>query len=380
MAIYVKRYNGSSWVNTTVKRYNGSSWVDAYTYRWDGSKWVQIYPETIVTVSDKAVTSGTMNNYKSKMSDWKGDKIARQGNGSTWSGSPANWGYMAISASSFTGSGSITSVTSAYFKGTRGGSGYYNDDQTVQFYRSAITTSGTPTTSNIAGNFKCTFKMPGKDTAFPNKAITMGTNGLNWLNQANSQPRLYIYSNVAGDYASFTGTCTVTASYKYQAASAAFIDDTSPAMLLTAKDDYNSIQNTSYHVMPIYKEEENMSLTEIMQRREDGIVEDIDITTVDRYGMPDPWSRNYRVEEDRDGNLMALVEVFNLKMSSEVQMSLDKVNWTTMYQLDPKNNYMQAPLPPDFSKLTDWVYVRCIDKELDLIHFELDIEPVLIIA
>lgn len=378
MAIYVKRYNGSSWVNTTVKRYNGSSWVDAYTYRWNGSSWVQIYPETIVTVSDKAVSSGTKNTYKT--TGWKGDGIARQGNGSTWSGSAYNYGYFAISAASFTGSGSITSVTSATFSGTRGGSGYYNNEQTVNFYRSSVKPSTAPSTSTIAGKFTCAFKMPGKDTAFSGKSITMGTNGLNWLNQANSQPQLYIYSNVADDYASFTGTCKITASYKYQATSAAFIDDTSPAMLLTAQDDYNSIKNTSYHTMPIYKEEENMSLQEIIQRREDGIVEDIDITTVDRNGISDPWSRNYRIEEDRDGNLMALVEVFNLKMSSEVQMSLDKVNWTTMYQLDPKNNYMQASLPSDFSKLTDWVYIRCIDKELDLIHFELDIEPTFIIV
>ena len=56
MAIYVKRYNGSSWVDGVVKRYNGSSWVDAYTYRWDGSKWVQIYPETAITVTDKTLT------------------------------------------------------------------------------------------------------------------------------------------------------------------------------------------------------------------------------------------------------------------------------------------------------------------------------------
>lgn len=378
MTIYVKRYNGSAWVDGAVKRYNGSSWVDAYTYRWNGSSWVQIYPDTVVTVSSKAVSSGTKNTYKT--TGWKGDGIARQGNGSTWGGSSSNYGYFAISAASFTGSGSITSVTSATFSGTRGGSGYYNNEQTVKFYRSAVKPSTVPTTSTIAGRFDCTFTMPGNGVAFSNKSITMGTNGLNWLNQANSQPQLYIYSATAADYASFTETCKITASYTYQATSAAFLDEASAAMILTAEDDYNSIQNTAYHTMPIYKEEENMTLAEIMQRREDGIVEDIDVTTVDRHGISDPWSRNYRVEEDRDGNLMALVEVFNLKMSSEVQMSLDKVNWTTMYQLDPKNNYMHAPLPPDFSKLTDWVYVRCIDKELDLIYFELDIEPTIIIA
>ena len=379
MAIYVKRYNGSAWVDTTVKRYNGSSWVDAYTYRWNGSSWVQIYPETIVTVDNKAVTSGTMNNYKSKMSDWKSDSTARQGNGTTWGGSPSNWGYMAISASSFTGSGSITSVTSAYFKGTRGGSGYYNNEQTVQFYRSAITTSGTPTTSNIAGNFKCTFKMPGKDTAFSNQAITMGTNGLNWLNQANSQPRLYIYSNVADDYASFTGTCTVTASYKYQASSVAFVDEASTAMLLTAADDYNSIKNTAYHTMTIYKEEENMTLAEIIKRREDGIVEDIDQDTVDRFNVTRPWTKDYKIEKDDNGNLRVKIQVFALGMDDEVQVSLDKIKWTVMKQVDPKTNFMECILPSDYNKVTDWCYIRVINKKTDELYLTAEVEPMIMI-
>lgn len=29
MAVYVKKYNGSAWVDAAVKRYNGSAWVDA---------------------------------------------------------------------------------------------------------------------------------------------------------------------------------------------------------------------------------------------------------------------------------------------------------------------------------------------------------------
>ena len=380
MAIYVKRWNGSAWVDGAVKRWNGSSWVDAYTYRWSGSAWVQIYPETVITVSNKTVNSGTKNNYKSKNNAWKNDGIARQGNGDTWGGSPHNWGYMAISAASYTGSGSITSVTSATFSGTRGGSGYYNNDQTVKFYRSAVVPSTVPTTSNIAGQFTCAFKMPGKDTAFSGKSISMGTNGLNWLNRANSQPQLYIYSNVADDYASFTGTCSVTASYKYNAASAAFVDEASVATLITPEDDYNSIKNTSYHTMAIYNDEVDLTFDEIIKRREDGIVEDIHPDSVDRNHTPRPWTRNYSIEKDENENLRAKIEVFGLGMNDEVQISLDKNNWSLMKQTNKDYNYMECILPADYNKVTDWCYIRIINTKTDELYLTAEIEPMLMLA
>ena len=379
MAVYTKKWNGSAWVTAPFKKWNGSSWVDAYVWKWNGSKWVQLYPDTVVSGSTNTVTSGTMNNYKSKNSAWKNDSTARQGNGSTWGGSPANWGYMNISAWSYAGAGNIVSVSSASFSGTRGGSGYYNNTQTVKFYRSAIAPSSVPTTSNIAGNFNCTFAMPGSGKAFSGKGIETGTNFLNWLNAANSQPYLYIYSNVAADYASFTGTCKVSATYDYSAATALFVDEVSASSVIRATDDYNSIKNTAYHTMPIYKDEIGMPLNEIMQRREDGLVQDIDSTNVDRLAHPKPWTKNYTVEADDEGNLRAKIEVFSLGMDDEVQISMDKNKWSTMMQTDATSDYVECILPKDYNKVTDWCYIRVINKKTDELYLTVDIEPMILL-
>jgi hypothetical protein len=43
---YIKRYNGSSWVNVPIKRFNGSNWVDVDVYKYDGSKWVKLTAQT----------------------------------------------------------------------------------------------------------------------------------------------------------------------------------------------------------------------------------------------------------------------------------------------------------------------------------------------
>ena len=382
MAIYVKRYNGSSWVDGVVKRYNGSSWVDAYTYRWDGSKWVQIYPETAITVTDKTLTGSGFNTWRMSYQSWN-SADAKQGSGVDWDGSVANWGYCGIKATSWTGCGSITSVTKQQFSGTRGDAGYYNNDQTIKFYRSAVNSgaSGGLTASDVTGLFTCKTGGPGKNAAISTKTLSDNTAGnfKNWLNNVSSKPNLYIYSNATGDYLDLTA-CKITASYVYTAATAAFEDLTSVASIITYSDNYNDIKNTSYHTMTIYNDEVGMTLEEIIQRREDGIAEDIDPTTVDRAYVSKPWSREYKIEQDRDGNEMALVEVFGLKKFSEVQMSLDKVTWTTMHQLSAKYNYMCATLPSDFNKMYDWVHIRCINTEIDEIDFELDIEPTIIIA
>lgn len=374
MAVYTKKWNGSAWVTAPVKKWNGSSWVDAYTYKWNGSSWVQIYPETAVTTST-TLYSGTKDTYKT--SGWKGDGIARQGNGSTWGGSTSNYGYFGISSYSITGCGGISAVHSATFSGTRGGSGYYNNEQTVKFYRSAQAPSSVP---SVEGNFTSTFTMPGKDTAFSGKSISMGSNGLNWMNAVGSKPYLYIYSNVAADYASFTGSCSVWVNYTYIATAAAFEGMESRARAISSTDSFTDINNTTYHVMPIYRDEVDMTLEEIIKRREDGIVQDIDPTTLNREYVPKPWSKEYSITEDREGNQILVLEVYGLGMDDEVQLSVDGVNWATMTQTIDNFCFMEGTLPPDFNKTFDWIYVRCIDKKTDTLHFTLDIEPVIILA
>ena len=60
MAVYTKKYNGSSWVTAPFKKWNGSSWVDAKVMKYNGSAWVQIYPEKVVT-TNKTISSTSFN-------------------------------------------------------------------------------------------------------------------------------------------------------------------------------------------------------------------------------------------------------------------------------------------------------------------------------
>lgn len=376
MAIYVKRYNGSSWVNTTVKRYNGSSWVDAYTYRWDGSKWVQIYPETAITVSNKAVSGSGLTTYRTSYKDWKaGD--AKQGSGADWDGSVANWGYVGIQSTSYTGSGSVSSVSAASFHGTRGSAGYYSNDQTIYFYRCSASTSGTPSTSNIYGSFTCKTGGPGSGKAITTKTIS-GTSAVkDFLNQVNSAKYLYIYSNATGDYLDLDAA-TLTLSYVYTASSAAYEISTSTVSL--AADMPSTLAGKdSLHKMVIYNDEIDLPFEEVIRRRVDNEVEDIPASDIIEGYVPMPWTREKYVQEIDENKYMARVEVFSMGQNDEAQVSLDKYEWNTMYQKDPKTAYVEAELSSDYNRVLDWVYIRVIDRETGEVHCTTEIEPLFIV-
>lgn len=374
MAIDVKRYNGSSWVNGAVKRYNGSSWVDAYTYRWNGSKWVQIYPETAVTQSFGWSSGGA---YRS----WRSNGYETTTSTTTFKQGPygsytAAYGYSDLTSASIPGTKNISNISNIEVYATRGPAGSYNEDRTIRFWRAADKPDSIPTLLGSA--WTCTALGVGSGVTFrSNMNITSHT--LNWANQVDGGKYLWIYTSSSGEYLSLGPTFTLTIDYTYAAATAAFVDAESVALLVTAEDDYNSIKNTSYHTMTIYEDELNLSLAEIMQRREDGVVEDIKSSCVDRMYIPKPWSREYKVTEDRDGNQIALIEVFGLRTDDEVQMSLDKVNWITMKQIQAKYGFYEGVLPQDFNKMYDWIYIRCIDTKADKLHFETEIEPIIIL-
>lgn len=378
MAVYTKKWNGSAWVTAPFKKWNGSAWVDAYVYKWNGSSWVQIYPEPQVSVSGSTVTGSGLTTYRTTYTGWSsGD--AKQGNGTNWSGSAVNYGYCGINAGSYAGSGSINSVSSASFTGTRGGAGYYNNDQTIYFYRSAtVPSSGTPSSSTMLGNFTATTGGPGSGGTMSNKTISGTSNVLNWLNKVNSAPYLYIYSTAAADYLSLTAV-KITVSYDYASAAALFVDDGVAAAFNISEEDYtmNGGQK-AYHKMPIYKDEMGLTLTEIMERREQGIVTDIDPTTVNYSPTILPWTREYKVFTDEDGTTKLKVEAMNMRMEDEAQYSLDQVNWFTLYGTG-EGEYVQATMPPDFNKYSDFVYVRIIDKKKEMIMAELTVEPVIYI-
>ena len=371
MAVYTKRYNGSSWVDAPVKRYNGSSWVDATVNKWDGSKWVQIYPETNVTTSKTLTGSGSnLNTYRSK---WDSDSVAKQGKYSSYA---AAHGYLAVSAKSITGYGNISAISSAKFSGTRDGSGSYNNNQTLYFYRSNVAPASTSPSGTLTGSWTATTGGPGSGKAMSNRAMTVNSNTLNWANNVSSKPYLYIHSTATGDYAGIKTSFSLALSYTYKAKSLVFSErDAVP--LLMSKDMYKMRTGKEpYYSVLVHNGEENMSLEEIIKRREDGISEAISFDSVVEGYEAKPWTREYDVEYNKETDTCtAKIEVLNMRMEDEVQCSLDKEKWNTMYNVNGKTHYHEAELPKDFNRYSDFVYVRVLDKEKEEIVTEMTIEP-----
>ena len=376
LAVDIKKYNGSSWVRGSVKKYNGSSWEEAYVYKYDGTKWVQIYPETPITTTETVIGSG-YSTYKLTWATWDaGD--AKQGSGANYDGSTANWGYLGILSTAYSGCGSVSSVSSATFAGTRGDAGTYNSNQTIKFYRCSVPSSGTPTTSNIAGNFTCSTNGPGKNTSFSNKTISGISNVQDFMNQT-SYKYLYIYSNATADYLDLN-SAQLTVTYTYLATTVAY-ETTTSMISLCADTPSTLIGKDSLLKMVIYNNELDYSLDEIFKRRENGVVQDIDIATVnDADYIIKPWTRLYEIQKiENEERYIARIEAFNLGMDDEVQMSLNKTDWITMYQTNPNTQYMEANLPLGYNRVFDWVYVQIINKKTKEVYCTKNIEPMFIV-
>lgn len=372
MAVYTKKWNGSSWVTAPVKKWNGSSWVDAKVQKWTGSAWTQLYPETSVTRS-QTVTSKSFNTWRG--SKWLATGTARQGEYGSYG---ACAGYLGVNAGNFTGSGNISSISSAKFSGTRGAAGYYNNNQTLYFYRSNVAPN-TSAANTWTGQFTGTTGGPGSGKTMSNRAITVNAETKNWANKVSSKPYLYIYATGTSNYADIQTTFSVTLNYTYAARTLSFDSSTARSAGL-APAMYRSIYGKdAFHSMTIYEEEENMTLEEIIKRREDGIVEDIPYDAI--IDVPEilPWTREFNIyetkEEDESVKKMFKIEVFNMGMEDEAQYSLDNEEWFTLRGESAEDDYLYGELPQDFNKYRDFVYVRIINKEKEFIYQEQAIEP-----
>lgn len=372
MAVYTKKYNGSAWVTAPVKKWNGSAWVDARVQKWTGSAWTQLYPETAVTTS-KTISSTSFNTYRD--SKWLNTNTARQG---VYSSYGSCMGYLGLNAANFPGSGSITSIGSATFTGVRGGAGSYNSNQTLRFHRNNGAPSSTPGTPT--GQFNATTGGPGSGKTMSNRAITMSSEVVNWANQVGSKPYLYVYSTSTSDYADIQTSCSITLNnYIYTAKTIAFESEKAIPLLMTA-DMYKATKNREpYYSMTVYEDEVNMTLEEIIQRRVDGIVEDIPYDSIIQAPDIKPWTRNYEVYESNtlslDKQLFVKVEIFNMGMDDEAQYSLDGEEWFTLIGEDAEDDYLYGKLPSEFNKYRDFIHVRIIDKKKELIYNTLTIEP-----
>lgn len=376
MAVYTKKYNGSAWVTAPVKKWNGSAWVDAKVMKWTGSAWSQLYPETAVTTS-KTISSTSFNTYRG--SKWLNTNTARQG---AYSSYGSCMGYLGLNAANITGSGNISSIGSATFTGVRGGAGSYNNNQTLRFYRNNGAPSSTPGTPT--GQFNATTGGPGSGKTMSNRAITMNSEVTNWANQVGSKPYLYIYSTSTSDYADVQTSCSITLNnYVYTAKTLSFESEKAIPLLMTVDMYREKMNKEPYHSMTVYNDEVDMTLEEIIQRRVDGIVEDIPYDSIIQAPEIKPWTRNYEVYESNtfslNKQLFVKVEVFNMDMNDEAQYSLDGEEWFTLYGTDADSDYLIAELPKDFNKYRDFIYVRVIDKKKEIIHTELNIEPLIYI-
>lgn len=372
MAVYTKKYNGSAWVTAPVKKWNGSAWVDAKVMKWTGSAWSQLYPETAVTTS-QTLSSTTFNTYRSK---WDNDGVAKQG---VYSSYAAAHGYLGISAGSITGSGNISSIGSATFTSTRDGSGSYNNNQTIRFHRSNVNSTSTSPVNTVTGQFTATSGGPGSGGTM-NRGISVSSETVNWMNKVNSKPYLYIYSSSTSDYLGMKTKFSISLNnFVYTAKTIAFEAKDAKPLLMTADMYKETMNKEPYHTMTIYNDEEDMTLEEIIQRRVDGIVEDIPYDAIIQAPEITPWTRNYEVYESNtlslDKQLFVKVEVFNMGMDDEAQYSLDGEEWYTLTGKDATDDYLYGELPAEFNKYRDFIHVRIIDKKKELIHNTLTIEP-----
>lgn len=368
MAVYVKRYNGSAWVDAVVKRYNGSAWVDALVKKYTGSAWQQIYPETSVSTSKTLTGSGSnLNTYRSK---WDNGSVAKQGKYSSYA---AAHGYLGVKSTSLTGYGNISAISSAKFSGTRDGSGTYNNNQTLYFYRSNIAPATTSPSGTLTGSWTSTTGGPGSGGAMSNRTVTVNTNTLNWANNVSSKPNLYIYSTATGDYAGIKTSFSLALTYTYKAATLSF-NSLDEAGIEASPYVYRQVKGTTpYYSLTVYDDEKNLTLREIIERREKGLVEDIARDSVIDYPETKVWTREYKIEDDNTFKL----EVFNMKWDEEAQYSLDGEKWETLYGTDKESNFVAAKLPEDFNKYRDFIYVRIVDKKKETIQVELTVDPII---
>lgn len=367
----ISRHNGSAWVDAPVKGHNGSAWVDAKVHAHNGSAWVQIYPDTVVsTTKTISVTSG-MNTYRPTYGNWS-HSDARQGDSSSYGGSSDLTGCLNLSSAGFTGTGSISSISSASFTGKRGGSGSYGSNQTIRFYRSNIAVNGADPRSSLAGGFTSTTGGPGSGGTMSNRTITASQTGLkDWMNGVSSKKILYIRSNTASEFLNIQPTFSVTATYTYTAKTLTFTDEEDVAYLNRAKP---LRKDEIYHSMLCYEEEAGMSLQEIIKRRTDENIPDIPEDSIIDLSDIKPYYLSYKIDEDMNFN----IDIYQTKEYHKCEICWDGHNFECLTP-DDRAHYYKHKLHPDFNKYKDNIIIRVIDTRTDTLDVELIVEPEILI-
>lgn len=85
---FIKKYNGSAFVDAPVKKWSGSTWVEPEVKKWDGSKWVVLNQQSYTRTWDCSWTQ-TYRDDGRKRTDYRGEKLVQGTYGST-----EPWGIM----------------------------------------------------------------------------------------------------------------------------------------------------------------------------------------------------------------------------------------------------------------------------------------------
>lgn len=384
MTIYVKKYNGSAWVDGAIKKYDGSNWVDAYTYRWTGSEWEQIYPEVAITTTE--TITGYENTYSYRVNRWKNWKLedAKQGNGEPYDYDPNNSstdadshhiGYLNLNSNLFTGYQAVNSVSEAYFTATRGGAGKYNTDQTINFYRSDFkVTADTYSSldnpsSSLAGNFTCKTGAPGSGGSMSNKTISALSNCKNWMNAVGGKNRLYIDDTTKDNYLSIKGPVKIKSKYTYLATAAVYLDAQSLSLNAFQIKKSDLTDSDIYHKMFLYPSESGMTLDEVVRHRELNNLPDISPDNVVDGYIPEITILDSIVDNDR-----ITVHLTYLQDCHVPEYSIDGVVYHKL-QSDKPDFYYGLYNDKDFNPYMNNIYIRVRNVITDSIDFTFLQEP-----
>lgn len=395
MAVGIKRYNGSAWVDAVVKKWTGSAWGDPNIYKYTGSAWEQIYPEVAVTKTETITGSATTWTYRANVyTNWK-QEDAKQGDGSSYGGDSKNYGYLNLASSKFAGYGNVNSLTSAYYTATRGGAGYYNNDQTINFVRGNVAPSSSSSASpvgTLSGTWYCSTGAPGSGGKMTNRQMIDGSSGtkpancLAWMNGVDGKNKLYIYKSDA-QYLSITGASSVKATYVYMTKAIAFdgMNDTgSPIKAFRSRIlSYNNnttimapslVNNDAYHTMILYPNEIGMTLNEIITNRTENNLDDIsDNSVILDYQKQIVIKSSKYIEETNS----IKVKLEYLSNGHVPEYSVDGYNYSPMSS--NAVDYYDGVLPDDFDKNRHFVYIRVVNVNTDSVDFEYIHEPAFLI-
>lgn len=349
-----------------INKYEGGKWNDAKVLKRISDKWVQIYPTYSTdtgggggndsgggSTGSTIIVKGGTHRYKNKTKNWEAG-VAKQGD---W-GYGACYGVFGISRKQFRGNGTVSKVSSAYITGYRDASGYYNNNQTIKFYRSS--NSGSGDTIKYAGSFTSTTGAPGADRNMSgNRTISGLDNVKDFLNGVSGYDNLLIYASAKSDY---LGLKNVSLGIKYDFKPVvAYFDNPKKVQYMTEGQLKDEAINNPYLTMLLYPDEINLTLDEILKRRLMLGIADIDNTTVKQVEPHDePYAITYKVE-----NGILNVEMKNIFENRIPQYSLDGHKWHELV-FNPITTLYNGTIHSSYEN----IYIRVINQKTDELLYE----------